>query len=141
MPRTAPILFYSNKEVDKANIKRLNDLDTECIYSVACDSVSGTGPKKTKRDLLMRAQKLTRDKTANLEYKIAFKIGARYMLTTNVDTMDGLVNGAIGLLRHSEFCSIKGSDSMGVKRVWLEFPDSQPTGSLLFSSGVKKKSI
>ncbi|GFR19720.1 ATP-dependent DNA helicase [Trichonephila clavata] len=46
------------------------------------------------------------------------------MLTYNIDTADGLVNGAVGQLKKLEYCFVKGSNNLEVKRIWLEFPNS-----------------
>ncbi|GFR02563.1 ATP-dependent DNA helicase [Trichonephila clavata] len=45
------------------------------------------------------------------------------MLTYNIDTADGLVNGAVGQLKKLEYCFVKGSNYQEVKRIWLEFPN------------------
>ena len=61
--------------------------------------------------------------TQGLPYELFLKLGARYLMTLNNDTLDGLVNGATGLLRKIVY----GTQSDTLERVpcilWIEFDD------------------
>ncbi|GFR05409.1 ATP-dependent DNA helicase [Trichonephila clavata] len=50
------------------------------------------------------------------------------MLTFNIDTADGLVNGAVGQLKKLEYCFFKGSINLEGKSIGLEFPNSNDIG-------------
>lgn len=41
---------------------------------------------------------MTRTEMGNIPSKIVLSLGRRYMLTTNIDVLDGLVNGLVGIL-------------------------------------------
>ncbi|GFQ65131.1 ATP-dependent DNA helicase [Trichonephila clavata] len=74
--------------------------------------------------VLDKVRNFDRTKTDNLKSVIKFKVGAKYMWTYNIDTADGLVYGAVGQLKKLEYCFVKGSNNLEVKRIWLEFPNS-----------------
>ncbi|GIY99992.1 hypothetical protein CEXT_360461 [Caerostris extrusa] len=78
---------------------------------------NSVGSIAAKRRLLNQAKKLPRQKTNNLDYNIPFKLGAKYMLTCNLNTSDKLVNGAVGHLRKVETCTMKGVAKLGIKRI------------------------
>ncbi|GFU07085.1 ATP-dependent DNA helicase [Trichonephila clavipes] len=121
VPKSATLLYHSNHDVDLANKIRLNSIEGPLVKSQAYDSVSGTAPNGSKQKVLDKVQKFDRTKTGNLESVIKFKVGAKYMLTYNIDTADGLVNGAVGQQKKLEYCFIKGSYNQEVKPIWLEF--------------------
>ncbi|GIY55113.1 hypothetical protein CEXT_584101 [Caerostris extrusa] len=64
-----------------------------------------------------------------VDYNIPFKLGAKYMLTCNLNTSDKLVNGAAGLLRKVETCTMKGVAKLGIKRIWPEFMEGPKSAS------------
>lgn len=60
--------------------------------------------------------------SSGLPYCINLATGYPYMLTTNVDTEDGLANGAVGVLRFIEPLQSNGNDDSQINaRLWLEF--------------------
>ncbi|GFW52988.1 ATP-dependent DNA helicase [Trichonephila clavipes] len=128
VPKSATLLYHSNHYVDLANKIRLNSIEGPLVKSQAYDSVSGTAPNGSKQKVLDKVRKFDRDKMGNLESVIKFKVGAKYMLTYNIDTADGLVNGAVGQLKKLEYCFIKGSNNQEVKRIWLEFSNPNDIG-------------
>ncbi|GFT44846.1 ATP-dependent DNA helicase PIF1 [Trichonephila clavipes] len=128
VPKSATLLYHSNHDVDLANKIRLNSIEGPLVKSQAYDSVSGTAPNGSKQKILDKVRKFDRTKTGNLESVIKFKVGAKYMLTYNIDTADGLVNGAVGQLKKLEYCFIKGSNNQEVKRIWLEFSNPNDIG-------------
>ncbi|GFQ71262.1 ATP-dependent DNA helicase PIF1 [Trichonephila clavata] len=96
VPKSATLLYHSNHDVDLANKLRLNSIEGPLVKSQAYDSVSGTAPNSSKQKVLDKVRNLDRTKTGNLESVIKLKVGAKYMLTYNIDTADSLVNGAVG---------------------------------------------
>lgn len=63
-------------------------------------------------------------KTTNgIPYKIILKKSIKYMIVVNINTNDGLVNGATGVLREIDCKSVKGSQIP--YRLWLEFPEER----------------
>ncbi|KAG8171564.1 hypothetical protein JTE90_026094 [Oedothorax gibbosus] len=128
VPYEATLLYFSNKEVDLANTIRLNEIPSEVLQCYAIDSVTGVGSIKAKSQLMNRCKTLSRNATGNLSYLVHLKLGAKYMLTYNLNTGDKLVNGSVGVLRHVETCKLKKSDGIGIKRIWLEFMDGPKVG-------------
>ena len=96
IPREALHLFRTNAEVNMHNNQALAAIQATEYISHANDVY--LGPASYQRQRLEQARNLEISKTYGLPLKIAFKVGARYMVTSNIDTQDGLVNGAIGIL-------------------------------------------
>ncbi|XP_035231424.1 LOW QUALITY PROTEIN: ATP-dependent DNA helicase PIF1-like [Stegodyphus dumicola] len=116
LPRESVILCYSNKEVDDYNAKRLSMLPSQMIQCNAYDTVLSDKPKIiTSR--LNKLLRLKRHETANLEWTLDLKPGARYMLTCTIDMSDGLINGIVGILQYIEM----EPEDQSVRRVWIQF--------------------
>ncbi|GBN99052.1 hypothetical protein AVEN_127314-1 [Araneus ventricosus] len=65
--------------------------------------------------------------TASLAYSIKLKCGIPYMVTANIDVEDGLVNVAIGILRHIGLNTDleeeeRESNKIKLVRLWIDFP-------------------
>ena len=95
-------LFPTRKACREFNDKMLSALDTEvhkivCIDEIDKTSSSHKWTKKAQKQL----EKLNNDSnlTAGLEAELTLAVGARVMLRRNIDTKQGLVNGAIGTVR------------------------------------------
>lgn len=98
-------LIWTNKDVDAYNSKRLEELRqifplNMCIIVHAVDKVARGDytPAQVNR-ALVKAKELCTQKTHGLPAKLQLQIGARYMITTNIDVADGLFNGATGILK------------------------------------------
>jgi len=124
IPDDAIILCYTNDDVKKFNKEKIELSDGELIECIAVDNSYGQGKDsnacrnaladlKTKTDL---------NDTACLPTKILFKLNCKYMITTNMKLNDGLVNGAVGVLK--AFIRDDKADRPVVKRVYLDFGDA-----------------
>ncbi|XP_057336222.1 uncharacterized protein LOC130674818 [Microplitis mediator] len=69
---------------------------------------------------LAALQKLPTKSTGGLPLTISVKIGTKLMITRNIKTSEGLVNGASGILRHVT----KKENSEEILIIWLEFESS-----------------
>ena len=90
-------MYRLNVDVDVHNKDMLNALAPESKqYTIkACDARAG---HTCHIDLSSLSDK--RSETGGLYYVLKVAIGARVMLTTNIDVSDGLVDGAIGEVDH-----------------------------------------
>jgi hypothetical protein len=115
-PTHALHVYRLNEAVDKRNAFMLNSLvsvDQQYIIN-ACDSVAG----QTRHiDLSTLSDK--KSDTGNLHSVLKVAVGARVMLTVNVNVSDGLVNGARGEIVHI----ITNSNNKVVK-ILVKFDDS-----------------
>lgn len=51
-------------------------------------------------------------------------VGAKYMLTININTADGLTNGTTGVLTAIDFAINKKSGEKRPLRIWLKFDET-----------------
>lgn len=123
-------LVPAQKDVRTYNLKCIERMlnpdgsKPKCFTYHAIDKFIGSGITKSQRD---RAQFMLQQyhddcqhkKTKNLPKVIDFMIGLKYMVSSNIETSDGLYNGAVGILKF-----IEDDGRNGIKAVWLEF--SQP---------------
>lgn len=79
-------------------------------------------PTITSKNHTHKPHKLTTTDTGCVPYEIVFSLNKYYMICFNIDTSDGLVNGAVGKLVHVDY-----NTKNELIRVWLEFPESSKT--------------
>ncbi|CAF1203192.1 unnamed protein product [Adineta steineri] len=96
--RDAIRLFRSNAEVDAYNRIVLSRLNTEGAIANAYDYCVGDGLASIREKVLNNVKNLKTTETYGLPLEIDLKVGAKYMMTVNIDTEDGLVNGVCGKL-------------------------------------------
>ncbi|XP_078578075.1 uncharacterized protein LOC144862999 isoform X1 [Branchiostoma floridae x Branchiostoma japonicum] len=83
-------VFKTNKEVDDHNKEHLKKLSTQHFHIQAID---------TKKDIYTGLVDVGLYKTKNdkgLRETVSLAVGARVMVTVNIDVADGLVNGTLG---------------------------------------------
>ena len=116
-PVDALHVYRLNKDVDERNDEMLNRLapDDQQFKIKACDSTSG-------RHIDLSDISDKRSDTGNLPTLLKLAIGARVMLTVNVDVSDGLVNGARGEVVH-----VVTSNEHNVVKILVKF-DNQTVG-------------
>ena len=92
-PSDALHAFAFNKDVHAHNLKKLNELTTEKVVICATDDkYDSTGAI----DVSKLPSSKSRTETGGLETTLHIAVGARVMVTVNIDTTDGLVNGVMG---------------------------------------------
>ncbi len=96
-----PHFYHTNSERNTHNQKVLLAKEGQCISVKAIDICTQTNlPKKERERIEANVKKLEAlHLTGNLETELQLKVGLPYDMTTNVDTEDGLVNGASLVLR------------------------------------------
>lgn len=112
-------LFFRTQDVDQFNSFSIRGDDT--IEYVASDQYSGHRNAEQLASVRAKVHKLKPDETGGLPYILRLQIGKPYMIRTNIDVIDGLVNGAIGNLRYIE----RDVETQSVKRLWLSFGKSK----------------
>ena len=116
-PSQALHVYRLNADVDKRNSFMLNELAPQSAqYTIkACDSIAGQTSHISLSSLSDK-----RSETGGLHSTLKLAIGARVMLTANVDVSDGLVNGARGEVVH-----VVTNNSDDVTSVLVKFDNSR----------------
>ncbi|CAH0586945.1 unnamed protein product [Chrysodeixis includens] len=91
-------LFYRNADVDDYNKNTI--LNGRSWH--AQDILTGCNTDTETDNFNEKLYKLTVTECNGLPHVIPLALDNPYMLTSNIDTVDGLVNGTIGILRHIE---------------------------------------
>eukprot|EP00111_Clytia_hemisphaerica_P014066 TCONS_00041399-protein len=95
-PWDALHLFAENSLVKIHNERMLNTLSTPLVNIFALEEYPhGLAPSKIRE---IRDKNYT--DTGGLVYNLGIKVGARIMLTANMDISDRLVNGQLGTVKH-----------------------------------------
>ncbi|KAG2191561.1 hypothetical protein INT47_006013 [Mucor saturninus] len=118
-------LYSTNEEVYQCNEAILSGM-TSAVYESKCyDKVTLEKSSAAVKDSLLEKLKgLSHNRTAGLPYLLNLRIGARYMITINIDTSDGLVSGTTGILKQVDF----GTSASSVEkplRIWLLMEDER----------------
>ena len=110
-------MYRLNVDVDDRNNHMLNSLAPQnAQFSIkAIDSVAGQTSHISLSSLSNK-----RSETGGLHGTLKLAIGARVMLTTNVDVADGLVNGARGEVVH-----VVTNNNSDVTSVLVRFDNSR----------------
>lgn len=115
-------LFQTNQDAMSHNdalIGQGNDVTT----ATAIDKALADGVAEAKKQQQLEAAKVQKlNMTYGLCYNLRLRVGIHYMITVNCDVQDGLVNGAVGILR-----AIEEKNSIPI-RLWIEFTEEE-TGS------------
>ena len=97
-PKHAMHVYARNVHAMNRNIKMLESLEGETYVCTAKDH-----EKDTHANIADVTFSNNPNKTGNLLDVLKIKVGARVMLTTNVDVTDGLTNGAMGTVMNLIF--------------------------------------
>lgn len=122
--RTAVRLFFNNSDVDKYNYDTLINRFGRVIVD-AEDEVLGNVTAFRTTDVLRSAHQMKMAETGQMVKSLVLVVGENYILTQNINNFDGIVNGAIGVLRHIE----NKPDTDKPHCLWIQF-DRVATGAL-----------
>ena len=125
-PKDALHMYAGNEPAMKRNEAVLNDLPGELYITEA----NGKIPDNCKHPpaLIQAVQNQKQTNTGGLVKLLKLKIGAKVMLTVNIDIQDHLINGQARIIRHIEFA--EGS----ARKVYIKFSDEQAGSKAMRSS-------
>lgn len=112
-------IFFNNNDVERYNAGVIPTTEST-VDSIATDSYSGYRTEEERSEVVRKVHRMTARETGGMPYCIKLSKNCPYMLTVNIDVEDGLVNGAIGILRCVERLPCIRNERIQY-RVWLEF--------------------
>lgn len=118
-------LFHRNVDVTRYNEEALGALDG--VICTADDTLVGYKSVEQQASARTKLHKMCITETSGLQYMIKLCPGKPYLITTNVDVEDGIVNGAIGELMFVEKCFDDAEER--IVRIWIKF-DSVQIGTI-----------
>ena len=95
-PWDALHLFAENSLVKAHNDKMIATLATQMINIFAIEEY----PRGLTQSKILEIRNKKFSETGGLTYNLGIKVGARVLLTTNIDIKDRLVNGQLGTVKH-----------------------------------------
>ena len=128
-PKNVMHVFAQNKYCDKWNEFMLKSLPGDTSICVAHDS-----KKDNKMNLANINIPNKPSATGNLTKELKIKVGARVMITTNIDVSDRLTNGVMGTIVNI----VKDEEEVNVKVILVKF-DNSDVGQCARSQSLYKK--
>lgn len=110
-------LFHRNLDVDQYNSEVLREM--EGIDCLAEDTFSGYRNDEQLTSARNKLHKMSVVEAGGLPYLLRLIVGMPYMITTNVEVEDGIVNGAIGELMYVE--QNDDDPQQQIARLWINF--------------------
>lgn len=128
-PPSAIRIFNSNDEVNKFNtfVATQQVGGEEDVRLRAQDTFLGCMTQDALQKERDNVERMSHMEYANLPQEILIVPNKPYMITTNIDVIDELVNGAVGTLK---LCERAVDDAELPKCLWLRFDDVATTGKL-----------
>lgn len=114
-------LFFCTADAEAYNNTCIQGQDV--IEYVASDEYSGHKTAEQLRHTRAKVPKMTLDKTGSLSYMLWLLVGKLYVIRVNIDTLDNLVNGAIGILKYIEWQENDKTQTKAIKQLWMQFDD------------------
>ena len=114
-PTDALHIFAENAPAHEHNNTLLHKVNSICHFIHAIDDL----PKNVSLNTVNKALNRPQSQTGGLAKLLQLKVGARIMLTVNIDVLDRLINGQIGTVRHIKI------DQNTVTKIYVEFDDSR----------------
>lgn len=138
LPKDARHIFATNAE----NESKLVSILGEACISICFEITVGEGTDGSKKAILICAIKSLCG-TFGLPHTIFLRVGVHYMITNNVDTKNGLVNDAIGVLKNIQYPKVKQSSEMKPYRlcIWFDDPQTEEKASKNYKRYVKQCSL
>lgn len=109
-------LFFRN--IDVSSYNRASFQSETTVEHAATDTYVNYTDTTQRDHFREKVHKMSYNETGGLSYYLKLLLGKPYMITTNVNVVDGLANGAMGYLRFIEY-----QPDNTIHRLWLEFTD------------------
>ncbi|XP_075740369.1 ATP-dependent DNA helicase PIF1-like [Rhipicephalus microplus] len=106
-------IFYSNADVTRFNETMARSQDDFMVLR-ARDRYLGCKTPHLLENAKRRVARMVPSEFANLPREVMAVVGKPYMMTHNIDLVDSLVNGAVGVLRWCELAGPLPDDGDGV---------------------------
>ena len=118
--KNAPHLFAENYFMHVFNDEIIRNIATEKVEIPCNDTL--ISPKLSKQNQEDALKKIPTDsnKTANLHCSVTVVVNMIYDLTVNINTEDGLANGASGVVKFIEY---KQRETNRPSIIWVQFDD------------------
>ena len=123
VPLDAIRLYHRRKDVRSYNNTKIDQSPEPEIKSYAQDVVLGKISESKKSSTLTLLQNKDESEVGGLSFVVRLKIGIKYMLTSNIDIEDGLVNGTSGVLKLVTF-----NNKEEIDKLWLDFLPNENVG-------------
>ncbi|KAE8745946.1 hypothetical protein FOCC_FOCC007307 [Frankliniella occidentalis] len=114
-------LFARNDLLNSWNDQALDQIAGPDETAKASDVALGNGTKGAKDKATRNVRSLRPKDSMSLRTRLRLKVGARDMVTLNIDTSDGLVNRAIGTLMRVDHGVSKSTGISKPLQVWVKF--------------------
>lgn len=125
-------IFPTTKQVEEYNAMMTEKLKTSSkVYDIAAVDVSVEAKnygQKLKKDFIQTDP----NKTGGIPNSLVIGVGSRVMLRKNINVNHGLVNGAIGIIRKSEWPALRRDQLQPgelPQAVFVEFDDRSIRGN------------
>ncbi|CAG2240378.1 unnamed protein product [Mytilus edulis] len=120
-PWDAPHLFTTNERVDSYNCTIIHRSPNP-VYSIkAKDKFVGSAPPSMKTKIL-ETFKNSKNQTKQLSTILEVSVGVHYEITVNLDTSDGLINGASCKMVKVE---LTDASFFASGKLWVQFNDPE----------------
>ena len=115
-PFEAVHIFAENSLVNSHNQQKLDELPGNKIELIAIDKL----PSNITDAVLDKIYQRSQMDTGGLAYKLALKLNAKVMITTNINVEDKLCNGQIGVVRY-----IKYDRNENIQKIYLQMEEPE----------------
>jgi len=122
-PSDALHIWAENAPVTDHNRNKLTQINAPLFVLKAVDHYPANVSQKDIDLILSRG----RSETGGLDSEIHIKVGARVMLTTNIDINDRLTNGQMGIINNIYVCQVSNK----VKTIFIKFDDTHAGKTLM----------
>ncbi|XP_077277313.1 uncharacterized protein LOC143905647 [Temnothorax americanus] len=120
-------LYHRNCEVEKYNVEVI-----ESTYISECnDIIQGYCSDQELDSAKKKLYKLSVTECGGLPYMLKLCVNKPFMVNSNIDVEDGIVNGAIGEIKYLEYDE---EDETKLNRVWLKFENNDIGAKLRIKS-------